>query len=200
MLAAAPAGWGERRDEARLVERRVADRLRTERIELRRQMPVHPVGLDECHRRSNAAEQRLVDLARDRGRLGLCGFEPVLEQGRRRNRRDLRCGGSRCGRSRSSRCGLSGSGLSGFDAHRGMPVRDAVAEQAGQARERRGERIGMVLEELSPLGRDARRRVEVRLEHLRDVSRVQTTQVGETHMVSCTCPDGRGVPRSGDFR
>ena len=49
------------RDEAGLVERRVAHRLGAERVEPGGQVPVHPVGLDERHGRGDAAEQVLVD-------------------------------------------------------------------------------------------------------------------------------------------
>ena len=60
----------QRGDEPRLVECRVAHRLGAERIEPRRKMAVHAVGLDERHRRRDAAEERLVDLrAAGRGRL-----------------------------------------------------------------------------------------------------------------------------------
>ena len=58
----------ERRDQPRLVEGGVAERLRPERVEPRREVPVHPVRLDERHRGGDAAEERLVDLARDGGR------------------------------------------------------------------------------------------------------------------------------------
>ena len=43
--------------ESERVERRVADRLGAERVEPRREVAVHPVGLDERHRGGDAAEQ-----------------------------------------------------------------------------------------------------------------------------------------------
>ena len=61
----------ERRDQPRLVQRRVAERLGAERVEAGGEMAVHAMGLDERHRRGDGAEQRLVDLGRG-GRLG-CG-------------------------------------------------------------------------------------------------------------------------------
>ena len=51
----------QRRHEARLVERGVADRLGAERIEPSGEMPVHPIGLDERHRCGHAAEEGVVD-------------------------------------------------------------------------------------------------------------------------------------------
>ena len=49
------------RDEARLVERGIAERLGAERIEPSGEMAVHAVRLDERHGRRDGAEQRLVD-------------------------------------------------------------------------------------------------------------------------------------------
>ena len=46
--------------EAQRFERGVADRLRAERVEPRREMPVRAMRLDERHRRRDAAEQPLV--------------------------------------------------------------------------------------------------------------------------------------------
>ena len=51
---------GERRHEPRLVERGVAHRLRAERVEPRGQVAVHPVRLDEGHRRRDGAEEPRV--------------------------------------------------------------------------------------------------------------------------------------------
>ena len=48
----------------------IAERLGAERVEPRGEVPVHPVRLDERHRRGDAAEQRLVDLARRAARVG----------------------------------------------------------------------------------------------------------------------------------
>ena len=45
---------GERRYETRLVERRIACRLGAKRVEPRREVTVHPVGLHERHRRGDA--------------------------------------------------------------------------------------------------------------------------------------------------
>ena len=84
----------QRRDQARLVERGIAERLGAERVEARRQMAVHPVCLDESHCGSDAAEQGLVD----RGRRCDCralGLRSGL--GGRCSRR-CRSGGRRWGR------------------------------------------------------------------------------------------------------
>ena len=51
----------QRRDQPRLVERRIAERLRAERVEPSGEVAVHPVRLDERHRGGDAAEQGLVD-------------------------------------------------------------------------------------------------------------------------------------------
>ena len=50
----------QRGDEPGLVERRVAHRLRAERVESRGEMAVHAVRLDERHRRGDGAEQARV--------------------------------------------------------------------------------------------------------------------------------------------
>ncbi len=59
----------ELRDQPVGIERRIAERRGPERIEVRGEMPVHPVRLDKRHRRGDAAEQLLVDCGRlgDRG-------------------------------------------------------------------------------------------------------------------------------------
>ena len=54
------------RDQALGLESRIAGRLRTERVEASREMPVHPERLDERHRRGDPSEELLV-LRRDRG-------------------------------------------------------------------------------------------------------------------------------------
>ena len=64
---------GERRMETALVERRVAQGLGAQRVEPRREMPVHAVRLDERHRGRDACQELLVDRSR-LGRLGRrCG-------------------------------------------------------------------------------------------------------------------------------
>jgi hypothetical protein len=52
------------------IERRVAGRIAAERIEPRREMAVHAIGLDERHRRRDAAEELVVRLRRRRLRSG----------------------------------------------------------------------------------------------------------------------------------
>ena len=81
------------RDEARLVERGIAERLGAERIEPGGEMAVHAVRLDERHGRRDGAEQRLVD------RLG-GGRQGRRSEGRGRRRGRRRSGGGRlCDRS-----------------------------------------------------------------------------------------------------
>ena len=58
---------GQGRSEPGLVECGLAQRLRSERVESRRQVAVRPMRLDERHRGRDRAEQRLVDLG-GRGR------------------------------------------------------------------------------------------------------------------------------------
>ncbi len=50
----------QRGDEPRLVEGRVTQRLRAERVEPRGEVPVHAVRLDECHRGGDGAEEARV--------------------------------------------------------------------------------------------------------------------------------------------
>ena len=86
---------GQRRMQARLVERRVAHRLRPERIEARREVAVHAIGLDQRHRSRDPAEELGVDRRRRRlggpGRLGTerdgCGWRCDLRVRRRDRRR-----------------------------------------------------------------------------------------------------------------
>ena len=73
----------QRWDQPRLVERRVAERLRAERIEPGGQVAVHPMRLDESHRGGDGAEQRLVD-------PGGCRLSCDGRGSGRRRRRDLR--------------------------------------------------------------------------------------------------------------
>ena len=79
---------GQLRLEALRLERRVADRLRAERIEAGGEVPVGAVGLDERHRRRDGAEQGPVRAAarparreaaqqREPPRAGAAATEPV---------------------------------------------------------------------------------------------------------------------------
>ena len=58
------------RDQALGLERRVAGRLRPERVEVRGEVAVHAERLDERHRRGDAAEQLLVGRSRRAGAGG----------------------------------------------------------------------------------------------------------------------------------
>ena len=110
------------RDEAGLVERRVAHRLGAERVEPGCQVPVHAVGLDEGHGSCDAAEQVLVDRGgcrprvpvRARRRPGRPRRRALPARRRRRRHGDglgrRRSGGGRSG-SRSGRLAV-GAGAS----------------------------------------------------------------------------------------
>ena len=128
---------GQRRNEAGLVQRGVAHRLRAERIEPRREVAVHPVGLDERHRGSDRAQQgpcrpsrlpapprrasrRRLPTAR-RGRSPVPWSRPRSPAGRAvrpqpcprvsvSRRRPRRCGATRAGRSRERRGSPRGAG------------------------------------------------------------------------------------------
>ena len=56
------------RHQALGVESRIADRLRAERVEVRSEVPVHPVRLDQRHRRGHPTEEQIV--GRRGGRRG----------------------------------------------------------------------------------------------------------------------------------
>ena len=142
------------RDQARLVERRIAERLRAERVEASREVPVHPMGLDERHRRGDGAEQRLVDLGcRRRLRRG---------HGRRRGReRDL-------------------GHLSWMAVGAVVPLERL--QQPQQSRMRRDELAVAALEQLAPLGRHRIGVLEVVLEQQSSVAGVQPVDVVAAHL------------------
>ena len=61
------------RNQAFGLERRVTGRLRTERIEMRREVAVHAVRLHECHRGGDGPEQLVGDgLGQGRRSFGSC--------------------------------------------------------------------------------------------------------------------------------
>ena len=128
---------GQRRNEACLVQRGVAHRLGAEWIEPRREVAVHPVGLDERHRGSDRAQQGRVDRPGCRLRLGGASRRrlPTARRGRSpvpwsrprspaaravrpqpcprvsvSRRRPRRCGATRAGRSRERRGSPRGAG------------------------------------------------------------------------------------------
>ena len=146
----------QRRDQPRLVECRVAERLGAERVEARRQVPVHAVRLDERHRGCDAADQRLVDRGRCRG-----------------------FGGGR--RGSLSRRGGDRRGL----AVRSVLALERL-EQAEQARMRGDERAVAALEQLAPLGRHRVRVLEVVLEQEPGVPGVEPVDVVLAHRRCCT--------------
>jgi hypothetical protein len=121
--------------EPERFERRVTDRLGTERIETGREVAVRAVRLDECHRRSDATEQLRVD-----GGCGRC-----------------RC---RCRCRRSVRDGCAGLvAIAGAVSGRRQPL-----EQPGDPRVGGDELRIAALEQRSPLCRHGFRVVEVLVE------------------------------------
>ena len=90
----------QRRLEPRFVERGVAHGLRPEWVEVGIQVPVHPVGLDERHRRRDSGDQLRVgsrlghDRTGRRRRRRRAQAAPVLEARRARLPRPERPGGS----------------------------------------------------------------------------------------------------------
>ena len=146
----------QRRDQARLVERRVAERLGAERIEARSEVPVHPMGLDECHRRCDTAEQGLVDDGRSRR---------------------LRGGRSWC---RRGSCGHR----SGMAVRTVVPCERL--EQPEQAGMRCDEVAVAALEQLPPLGGNGVRILQVVLEQQPGVAGVQSVDVVRAHRQCCS--------------
>jgi hypothetical protein len=173
----------QRNGELRLLERRVPERLRTERVEAGREVAVGADRVDERHRRRNGLEQLgVADGARDdlfhglgrrRRRLGRgFGLGRGFTLGGRRGRRHLRGRRrSRCRRRFWSRCKRSGR----------RPVPVAVRSRRRESPEtgERGRENGFVgvLEELAPRRIDRLRILEVLLEQLGDVPRVQADEL-----------------------
>ena len=158
------------RDEELRLERRVADRLGAERVEVRRQVAVRPVGLDQGDGGRDALEKRLVGLGPD-GRLGRRrrgrGLGRRLGLGRRRRRRlHLDLGGRR----------------------RGAVFLLQRLEQAGQARERLDERGIPALEERSPLLGDRLGVLQVLLEQRLGIAHVQSVDISHAHQVRSSTP------------
>jgi hypothetical protein len=164
----------ELRDQALRLERRVARRLRAERIEMRGEMPDHAEGLDERHPGGDAAEQLLVD-RRGCGRLG------------RRRRRF--CGGRRR---------LDGRRRSGDG---GVPVAAVRLEAVEQHREpglQRDELVGVArLEDGAPLVGDGGGVVEVLLEDEGRVARVQSVDLGSKRHLTLRCSREKRSTRAG---
>ena len=174
----------QRRDEAGLVERRVAHRLGAERVEPGGEVPVHAVGLDERHRRGDAAEEVLVDRWRLAAPSAAC----------RGARRAAAVGG---GDGAATGVG-GGAGAADGRGRRAEPARRAAERSrrrsgaSGAAHRRRSSRrcrrpASPGSEPVNAAGsrskssrhscEHARGRVEVGLEHLGDVARVQPAQV-----------------------
>ena len=167
---------GQRRDQPRLVERGVAERLRAERIEPRRQVPVHAVGLDERHRRGDAAEQRLVD---------------------RRPGRRL------CGRGRRAGAGAGAAGAAtdaGAASRRVAPLPSSSVSSRRSSPGCDGDELAVAaLEQRAPLGRDGVRILEIVLEQQPGVAGVRPVDVVCAHSVCCSSADRR-TPSRGDSR
>ena len=131
----------QRRDEAGLVERGIAERLGAERIEPSGEVAVHAVRLDERHRCRDAAEQRLVE-PRGRARRAVAADGAAVSQ--RGGCRDGRRGG--CPR-------LAVATVAARELEESL--------QAGMAGDQLG---GAALEEPAPLLRHGLRILEVVLE------------------------------------
>ena len=145
----------ERRDEDLGLERRVAGRLRAERVEARAEMAVHADRLDErdgCRDRAQEIGVRLGGGSGSScGRLG-------CRHGRRRSRRSNGCG-----------CAVRVR-TSPFPSAAGGRRR---ADEIAEAGKRLEHALVRVLEERAPLGRDGLGVLEVLLEDEADVARVQ---------------------------
>ena len=153
----------ELRDEQVRLERRVSDGLGAERVEVRGQMTVSPVGLDQRHRGGNASEQSLV--RRGRG---------CLRRGRLLLRRLRRCQGRlRLDRDRFGRLSGRRSAVSVLQ----------VLEQAGEPRQRLEQAGVTTLEERSPLLRDRFGILEVLLEQSLGIARVDSVDIAHAHQV-----------------
>ena len=144
----------QRRLEQLSLERRVADGIRAERIEVRGQMPVHADRLDQRHRRGDASDQQVVS-------NGL--------RGRRRNCRDLH---RLLRRSRFwRRFRLSGS-----------TVLLQVLDQPGEAGQRVHDRRVAALEQRPPLLRHRLGILEVLLEERLGIAHVQPVDITHAHL------------------
>ncbi len=138
-----------------LVERRIAHRLGSERVEPRREMTVHAICLHERHRGGDPGEQLRVDRPAPVGDpRGTVGRDRRRSGCRRRRRGSDRIRGG-LGRSRRVGCRRR------YGSVRAVPL--------------------IRLEDPAPLVRDARRAVEVVLEQLGDVRRIQPGRLGRCH-------------------
>jgi hypothetical protein len=167
------------------LQRRVADGLGAERVEIGGQVAVRPVGLDQSRCGRDCSEEGLVGLGPDGGlrrrpRLGRCGLERRLGRGRRLHRRhgdrfELRL-----------RAGI------------GSPRRRPVLlfqrlEETSETGERLDERRVAALEECAPLLRNRLRILEVLLEQCLGIARVQSVDVAHVHHVRSTTPMPSGA-------
>jgi hypothetical protein len=146
----------ELRDEQLRLERRVAHRLRPERIEVGGEMPVGAVCLDQRRRCGHGAEQRMVDGLgrRCRSRLGGRSYRLLCRRG-----------GSQWGRTFAV-----------------GPQRLQQARKAGQ----RLQQLGVAaLEHRAPLGRNGLGVLEVLLEEATGVADVHPIDVVHAHQVLC---------------
>jgi hypothetical protein len=133
-------------------ERRVAGRVAPARVEAGGEVPVHPVGLDEGHRRGDRPQERLV---------GLRGLRDRSGRGRRRDGRGGRDGGGP---------------VSGSVAAEGKAT-DSLGE-----RKLLEELLGSGLEERPPRGIDRVGRGQVLDEELLDVTEVEVSELRWFHL------------------
>ncbi len=138
------------------LEGRIPGRLGAERVEVRGEMPVRAVRLDERHRGGDAADELVV------GRAGP-GLQP-RGRCRRRRRGRLRDG-----------CRMAVAAAVPLEA----------VEQAGEARLGSEQLFGGALEERPPLGRDSAGVIEILLEQQRRIARVQSIDLGPRHTTHC---------------
>ena len=154
-------------------------------------MTVHAVCLHERHRGRDAAEELLVGrrTVRVRGdRLGLGARRPVPAVAARRARAVLPAGRPhgasrpirRRRRRRDGERRRSGDGNRGAAAVAGSGD-GRCADQAAQTWKHRDRGLPVLLEDLAPLGGDARRCVQVVLEELGDVARIEAFLVTHAH-------------------
>ena len=156
-------------DEPLWLERRVADRLGAEGVEVRCEVPVHPVGLDEGHRSRDRAKERLVGLRARRGRFSGGGNRGLWRRGRRLRRSWGRDFGRWRGRSLRSR--------------RGTVLLAQRRQQPGEPRQRFGQPAVAALEERTPLLGHRLGVLEVLLEEPLGIAHVQIVDIAHAHQV-----------------
>ena len=199
-------------DEQLGLQRRVADGLGAEWVEVGGQVAMRAVGLDQRRRRGNCAEQSLVGLGPGGGlrptlrlasglggRLG-CGLGGGLG-GRLGGGLGLGAGSGAGSGASSRRRGVSRrccdrNGLRGrFGSLGRRAVLPQRLEQASEAGERLDDCRVAALEERAPFLRNRLRILEVLLEQGLGIARVQSVDVAHLHHVRSTTPMPSGAGR-----